>query len=598
GGVVGPDPETAVATAASSSGAPLPDPLRNQFESSLGTELSSVRVHTGSESQTAASAVGARAYAVGNDIHFGAGQYDPSSSDGQFLIAHEVAHTVQQRGGSMTRQNKLVLSSGSDSAELEADRAASAMVQGAPTTVSTVGGGVVHRKAFGGYAGTAESRANTASANAAPGLSPISISTAHATSRAEFFASKQSEFERGDIPGYHDGANNTKHGLYPLLGEIRQGYLGDVARIQQAEAAYNGFVEPAALAEKMMVKFRAMQKEMGFNVEEESPADSLSDPQKKALAKSVDKEKLATLKSTVNAKQNLATGTRKELLGSAQAGRAAAQGRLAELEEEKRKAADDEKAKIDEKIKAAKEAVEAIIKVCEFAGAVASGGATAAAPGAAALGVTPLSAEGMGKALGKQSTGLIGTGVEAVMQRYYKEDIQNLKNKSRNAAQAVSAAKAVDTAFRGEAEILRCEGQAQQLSGHMEDWANAAKAQHDYYVEVAAAAEKASGGGAGGAITQVMALASTASEARPHLSAGKSMATSAATSITTQHAGMVPHRNKMYGTLADASYGVTKYEGEGPDGAAVRACADKCNDWAKQAAKDELLLNRAENVVG
>ena len=133
----------AVASASSSSGMSLPSPIMRKFEASLGTDLSSVRVHTGAESATAASAVGAKAYTMGQDIHFGAGQYDPSSGAGQHLLAHEVAHTVQQRGGSPTRQNKLEVSGPQDAAEHEADHAAEAMVSGAPAQVG--GGGGVAR---------------------------------------------------------------------------------------------------------------------------------------------------------------------------------------------------------------------------------------------------------------------------------------------------------------------------------------------------------------------------------------------------------------------------------------------------------------------
>jgi Domain of unknown function (DUF4157) len=135
--------EAAVATASSSAGSSLPGTLMRKFEQSLGTDLSSVRVHTGGASETAASSVGAKAYAMGQDIHFGAGHYDPSSTSGQHLIAHEVAHTVQQRGGA-TRQNKLEVSGPQDAHEHEADRAADAMVVGAPAQVAGIGGGV-HR---------------------------------------------------------------------------------------------------------------------------------------------------------------------------------------------------------------------------------------------------------------------------------------------------------------------------------------------------------------------------------------------------------------------------------------------------------------------
>jgi hypothetical protein len=134
--------EQAVASASSGSGDPLPEPIMRKFESSLGADLSSVRIHTGAESQAAATSVGARAYTIGQDIHFGAGQYDPSSGAGQHLLAHEVAHTVQQLGGAPTRQNKLEVSSAQDHAELEADRAADAMVAGVPASVGSATLGV------------------------------------------------------------------------------------------------------------------------------------------------------------------------------------------------------------------------------------------------------------------------------------------------------------------------------------------------------------------------------------------------------------------------------------------------------------------------
>jgi hypothetical protein len=138
------DPD-AVAQASTSAGSELPGELRDRFEGSLDTDLSSVRVHTGADSAHAADSVAARAYTVGNDIHFGANQYDPGSRSGQELIAHEVAHTVQQRGGSPTRQHKLAVSEAGDAHEVEADRAAGAMVAGAPATVSS-GGPKIARK--------------------------------------------------------------------------------------------------------------------------------------------------------------------------------------------------------------------------------------------------------------------------------------------------------------------------------------------------------------------------------------------------------------------------------------------------------------------
>ena len=131
----------AIDKAASSSGSPLPAPLQNRFEQSLGADLSGVRVHTGAASAEAARSVGAQAFATGKDVHFAEGKYDPSSSAGQHLIAHEVAHTVQQSGGhDHAPQHKLEVSEPGDAHEREADRAADAMLAGQRASVSHASG--------------------------------------------------------------------------------------------------------------------------------------------------------------------------------------------------------------------------------------------------------------------------------------------------------------------------------------------------------------------------------------------------------------------------------------------------------------------------
>ena len=129
--------EARVDRAASGSGEPLRADVRDRFETSLGADLSSVRVHRSAASAEASAAVGAKAYTVGNDIHFAAGQYQPDDPFGMHLLAHEVAHTQQQAGGSARRQHKLEVSAPGDHAEVEADRAADAMVAGAPAVVDS-----------------------------------------------------------------------------------------------------------------------------------------------------------------------------------------------------------------------------------------------------------------------------------------------------------------------------------------------------------------------------------------------------------------------------------------------------------------------------
>jgi len=128
--------ETKVTAAESSRGAPLPSAVRGNFERSLDADLSGVRVHTSPLSAAAAQAVNAKAYTVGNDIHFNSGYFDPGSASGRHLLAHEVAHTVQQAGATPRRQHKLEVSQPGDALEHEADRAADAMVGGQSARVS------------------------------------------------------------------------------------------------------------------------------------------------------------------------------------------------------------------------------------------------------------------------------------------------------------------------------------------------------------------------------------------------------------------------------------------------------------------------------
>ena len=79
-------------------GARLAPLLLQTFGSAYGGDFSNVRIHNDSTSHMAARDVGARAFTLGQHVHFGAGEYQPDSPDGLHLLAHELAHTVQQRG--------------------------------------------------------------------------------------------------------------------------------------------------------------------------------------------------------------------------------------------------------------------------------------------------------------------------------------------------------------------------------------------------------------------------------------------------------------------------------------------------------------------
>ena len=104
GGVHGAAVPAAAASAAAAAsrgggGAALSAGLRGFFEPRMGSDLGDVRVHTGASAARSAQALNARAYTVGSDVHFGAGQFQPDTQPGRHLIAHELTHVLQQRQG-------------------------------------------------------------------------------------------------------------------------------------------------------------------------------------------------------------------------------------------------------------------------------------------------------------------------------------------------------------------------------------------------------------------------------------------------------------------------------------------------------------------
>ena len=81
----------------SSSGSAIDSSTKDFMESRLGYDFSNVRIHVDRRSAESARAIGALAYTAGNDIVFGAGQYEPNTPAGRSLIVHELVHTIQQR---------------------------------------------------------------------------------------------------------------------------------------------------------------------------------------------------------------------------------------------------------------------------------------------------------------------------------------------------------------------------------------------------------------------------------------------------------------------------------------------------------------------
>lgn len=80
-------------------GQPLDPAVRASMENSFDHDFSQVRVHTDAKAAESAQKLNARAYTIGLDLVFGAGQYAPETKRGQHVLAHELAHVVQQRQG-------------------------------------------------------------------------------------------------------------------------------------------------------------------------------------------------------------------------------------------------------------------------------------------------------------------------------------------------------------------------------------------------------------------------------------------------------------------------------------------------------------------
>lgn len=106
-GMEGGDVDADVAStiqSAKGGGQPLHDGVRSSMEQGFGADFSGVRVHTGGEADALNRSLNARAFTTGSDIFFGKGQYNPGSTGGQELIAHELTHTVQQGATGVQRE--------------------------------------------------------------------------------------------------------------------------------------------------------------------------------------------------------------------------------------------------------------------------------------------------------------------------------------------------------------------------------------------------------------------------------------------------------------------------------------------------------------
>ncbi len=109
-------------------GEPIPSKVRSDFESAMGQDFSGVRVHTGANATKLSNDLNARAFTVGHDIAFGAGEYKPGTPVGDALIAHELAHVAQQGGAAAGEVAQKSESAHDGPLEQDADDAAAGAV--------------------------------------------------------------------------------------------------------------------------------------------------------------------------------------------------------------------------------------------------------------------------------------------------------------------------------------------------------------------------------------------------------------------------------------------------------------------------------------
>jgi Domain of unknown function (DUF4157) len=127
-------PSTSIRRVLKSGGEPLGPSERALMEERFGTDFAHVRIHADTNAASSAEALAAKAYTMGSHIVFGAGQYVPGTDTGNRLLAHELAHVIQQS------RSQVVASS--DASEREASDAAGAAVAGRSVSVQTAGSGI------------------------------------------------------------------------------------------------------------------------------------------------------------------------------------------------------------------------------------------------------------------------------------------------------------------------------------------------------------------------------------------------------------------------------------------------------------------------
>jgi hypothetical protein len=192
------------------SGRPLDASVRGPFEAQLGHSFADVRVHVGPSADDSAGKVGADAFTMGRDIFFRAGRYAPGSRAGRALLAHELAHTVQQRGGGLATGR---ISTPTDPAEHEAEAAARAVDAGARFVPRLLAPAHVARQASGAVP------SQPLEAPVAPATETVAPVRAEAAPEGERRATEEA-FRAEQVAFAHDRVDAASFAMARQVGEM------------------------------------------------------------------------------------------------------------------------------------------------------------------------------------------------------------------------------------------------------------------------------------------------------------------------------------------------------------------------------------------
>ncbi len=110
-------------------GQPLDSGVRSRMASAFGIDFANVRTHTDGRAAGLSNRMNARAFTVGEHITFGAGEYKPGTLKGDALIAHELAHVIQQQWSTNSPEEPLKIGSEEQrSLEMDSDKSAVGVV--------------------------------------------------------------------------------------------------------------------------------------------------------------------------------------------------------------------------------------------------------------------------------------------------------------------------------------------------------------------------------------------------------------------------------------------------------------------------------------